>query len=42
MRRRRGMSARLKLTLSYAGIVVVSGVLLLAAVALYLLSLIHI
>jgi len=31
------MSARLKLTLSYAGIVVVSGVLLLAAVALYLL-----
>lgn len=37
MPRRRGMSARLKLTLSYAGIVVVSGVLLLAAVALYLL-----
>ncbi|WP_307377740.1 HAMP domain-containing sensor histidine kinase [Microbacterium sp. W4I20] len=31
------MSARLKLTLSYAGIVVVSGVLLLAAVAVYLL-----
>lgn len=31
------MSARLKLTLSYAGIVVVSGVLLLAAVAAYLL-----
>ncbi|WP_274601208.1 HAMP domain-containing sensor histidine kinase [Microbacterium sp. Se63.02b] len=31
------MSARLKLTLSYAGIVVVSGLLLLAAVALYLL-----
>jgi len=37
MRRRRGMSARLKLTLSYAGIVLVSGLLLLAAVALYLL-----
>lgn len=31
------MSARLKLTLSYAGVVVVSGVLLLAAVAFYLL-----
>jgi len=31
------MSARLKLTLSYAGIVVLSGVLLLAAVALFLL-----
>jgi two-component system sensor histidine kinase VanS len=31
------MSARLKLTLSYAGIVVVSGVVLLAAVAVYLL-----
>ncbi|EEB9150656.1 two-component sensor histidine kinase, partial [Salmonella enterica subsp. enterica serovar Paratyphi B] len=31
------MSARLKLTLSYAGIVVVSGLLLLAAVAVYLL-----
>lgn len=31
------MSARLKLTLSYAGIVVVSGILLLAAVAVYLL-----
>ena len=37
MRRRRGMSARLKLTLSYAGIVVVSGGVLLAAVAAYLL-----
>lgn len=37
MPRRRGMSARLKLTLSYAGIVVVSGALLLAAVAVYLL-----
>ncbi len=37
MPRRRGMSARLKLTLSYAGIVVLSGVLLLAAVALFLL-----
>ncbi len=35
--RRRGMSARWKLTLSYAGVVVVSGVLLLAAVALWLL-----
>ena len=35
--RRRGLSARLKLTLSYAGIVLVSGVLLLTAVALYLL-----
>ena len=32
-----GMSARLKLTLSYAGIVVVSGGLLLAAVGLFLL-----
>lgn len=37
MHRRRGMSARLKLTLSYAGIVVVSGAVLLAAVAAYLL-----
>ncbi len=37
MPRRRGMSARLKLTLSYAGIVVFSGVLLLAAVGLFLL-----
>ena len=37
MRRRRGMSARLKLTLSYAAVVVVSGGLLLAAVAAYLL-----
>lgn len=37
MRRRRGLSVRLKLTLSYAGIVVVSGLLLLGAVALYLL-----
>jgi len=37
MRRRRGMSARLKLTLSYAGIVVVSGILLLGAVVFYLL-----
>lgn len=35
--RRRGMTARMKLTLSYAGIVVVSGILLLAAVALFLL-----
>ncbi|MCK8467403.1 HAMP domain-containing histidine kinase [Microbacterium sp. KSW4-16] len=37
MPRRRGMSARLKLTLSYAGIVVVSGILLLGAVVFYLL-----
>ena len=37
MPRRRGLSVRLKLTLSYAGIVVVSGLLLLGAVALYLL-----
>ena len=37
MPRRRGMSARLKLTLSYAGIVVFSGVVLLAAVGLFLL-----
>lgn len=37
MPRRRGMSARLKLTLSYAVIVVVSGGLLLAAVGLFLL-----
>lgn len=37
MSRRRGLSARWKLTLSYAGVVVVSGVLLLAAVAVYLL-----
>lgn len=35
--RRRGMSARWKLTLSYAGVVVVSGIGLLAAVAVYLL-----
>jgi len=35
--RRRGMSARWKLTLSYAGVVVVSGIGLLAAVAFYLL-----
>ncbi|WDM44794.1 HAMP domain-containing histidine kinase [Microbacterium luteolum] len=37
MPRRAGMSARLKLTLSYAGIVVFSGILLLAAVGLFLL-----
>ncbi len=37
MARRRGVSVRLKLTLSYAGVVVVSGALLLAAVAVYLL-----
>ena len=37
MPRRRGMTARMKLTLSYAGIVVFSGVLLLAAVGLFLL-----
>lgn len=37
MPRRRGLSVRLKLTLSYAGIVVVSGALLLGAVAAYLL-----
>lgn len=37
MPRRRGMSVRLKLTLSYAVIVVVSGALLLAAVWLFLL-----
>lgn len=36
-RRRRGISARWKLTLSYAGVVVVAGVLLLTAVALWLL-----
>lgn len=36
-RRRRGMSARWKLTLSYAGVVVIAGVLLLGAVALWLL-----
>ena len=36
-RRRRGITARWKLTLSYAGVVVVSGALLLAAVALWLL-----
>lgn len=35
--RRRGMSARWRLTLSYAGVVVVTGVGLLTAVALYLL-----
>ncbi|GEK87800.1 two-component sensor histidine kinase [Microbacterium aerolatum] len=37
MARRRGMSARLKLTLSYAGFLMVAGVLLLAVVALFLL-----
>lgn len=37
MPRRRGMTARMKLTLSYAGIVVVAGLLLLAAVGLFLL-----
>ncbi len=37
MARRRGMSARMKLTLSYAAVVVISGALLLAAVALWLL-----
>lgn len=36
-RRRRGMSARWKLTLSYAGVVVIAGLLLLGAVALWLL-----
>lgn len=37
MLRRRGLSARWKLTLSYAGVVVVSGALLLTVVALFLL-----
>ncbi|MER8071131.1 HAMP domain-containing sensor histidine kinase [Streptomyces sp. NPDC094034] len=37
MRRRRGLSARLKLTLSYAGFLAVVGTLLLAVVWLYLL-----